>query len=91
MNESIKHDYIENVKHTNDKNGITSKDNKCLEDLITILKDEIIFLRNEIQSKDKVIELMLKVKFNERAEKQEILLRNQAQRPLVQLRLRTTF
>ena len=81
MNESIEHDYIENVKHTNDKNRITSKDNKCLEDLITILKDEIIFLRNEIQSKDKVIELMLKDKFNERAEKQEILLRNQAQRP----------
>ena len=32
LNESIKHDYIENVKHTNDKNEITSKDNKCLED-----------------------------------------------------------
>ena len=42
---------------------MSSKDNKCLPDLITILKDEITFLRNEVQSKDKIIELIIKDKF----------------------------
>ena len=45
------------------------------EDLITPLKEEITFLRNEMASKDKIIDLMIKDKFNERT---EILLGNQA-------------
>ena len=36
------------------------KANNCHEDLIDTLKDEIKFLRNEIVSKDKIIELMVK-------------------------------
>ena len=47
---------------------MSSKDNKCLPDLI-ILKDEITFLRNEVQSKDKIIELIIKDKYNDSAEK----------------------
>ena len=48
-----------------------------MEDLITALKD-INFLRNEIVSKDKIIELMVKDKLNVRTEKTLILLRGQA-------------
>ena len=44
-------------------------ENKCLKDLITTLKEEINFLRNEMDSKDKIIELVIKDKLNERAEK----------------------
>ena len=45
------------------------KANNCCEDLIDTLKDEIKFLRNEIVSEDKIIELMVKDKFNDRMEK----------------------
>ena len=41
------------------------KANNCYEDLIDTLKDEIKFLRNEIVSKDKIIELVVKDKFND--------------------------
>ena len=46
------------------------KENNCFQDLIGTLK--------EIVSKDKVIELKVKVKFNDRTEKKKILLQNQA-------------
>ena len=41
------------------------KENKSKDDLISTLKDEINFLRNEVVSKDKIIELMIKDKFND--------------------------
>ena len=66
MQEFVNHDAIQ--KYTNEKNETSLKD-KCLPDLITTLKDQITFLRNEIQSKDKIIELMIKDKFNDNAEK----------------------
>ena len=69
MDEFVNHDCIQNLKYTNEKNEMSSKDNKCLPDLITILKDEITFLRNEVQSKDKIIELIIKDKYNDSAEK----------------------
>ena len=69
LNEFVNHDCIQNLKYTDEKNEMSSKDNKCLPDLITILKDEITFLRNEVQSKDKIIELIIEDKFNDSAEK----------------------
>ena len=66
MHEFVNHDAIQ--KYTNEKNETSLKD-KCLPDLITTLKDQITFLRNEIQSKDKIIELMIKDKFNDNAGK----------------------
>ena len=41
------------------------KANNCYEDLIDTLQDEIKFLRNEIVSEDKIIELIVKDKFND--------------------------
>ena len=68
MHEFVNHDAIQNLKYTNEKKETSLKD-KCLPDLITTLKDQVTFLRNEIQSKDKIIELMIKDKFNDNAEK----------------------
>ena len=68
MHEFVNHDAIQNLKYTNEKNETSLKD-KCLADLITTLKDQITFLRNEIQSKDKIIELTIKDKFSDNAEK----------------------
>ena len=48
---------------------MNSKANNCYEDLIDTLKDEIKFLRHEIVSKDKIIELMVKEKFNDYGKK----------------------
>ena len=62
MHEFVNHDAIQNLKYTNEKTETSLKD-------ITTLKDQITFLRNEIQSKDKIIELMIKDKFNDKAEK----------------------
>ena len=41
------------------------KENKSKDDLISTLEDEINFLRNEVLSKDKIIEMMIKDKFND--------------------------
>ena len=37
LDEFVNHDCIQNLKYTNEKNEMSSKDNKCLPDLITIL------------------------------------------------------
>ena len=58
VNELINNDLI--VKRSNDKNEPVSKGNKSSQDLITVLMDEVKFLRNELTSKDKIIEIMVK-------------------------------
>ena len=63
LSESQHNETIQNVKYINNKNEVNLK-----EDLITTLKEEITFLRNEMASKDKIIDLMIKDKFNERTE-----------------------
>ena len=63
----INNDSIQNIKHNNHSNNINDnnlKENKSIDDLISTLKEEINFLRNEVVSKDKIIELMIKDKFN---------------------------
>ena len=62
LNDTINNETIQNVNHINNKNEMNLKENKRLEDLITTLKEEIKFLRNEMESKDK---------FNEHADKTE--------------------
>ena len=73
LTNAIKHECIQNIKHDNNNNN-NNKDNNRTEinikdELISTLKDEINFLRNEIVSKDKVIEIMIKDKFDDRTEK----------------------
>ena len=58
LNEVINNDLI--VIRSNDKNEPVSKGNKSSQDLITVLMDEVKFLRNELTSEDKIIELMVK-------------------------------
>ena len=74
LTDAIKHECIQNIKHDNNNNN-NNKDNNnrneinIKDELISTLKDEINFLRNEIVSKDKVIEIMIKDKFDDRTEK----------------------
>ena len=61
----INNDSIQNIKYNNHSNNINDnnlKENKSIDDLISTLKEEINFLR--VVSKDKIIELMIKDKFN---------------------------
>ena len=70
LNELINHDFIQNIQHNNNSsNGFNLKENKSMDDLISTLKEEIDFLRNEVVSKDKIIELMRKDKCDAHTEK----------------------
>ena len=69
LNEALNVNISHSIKQTDNKNVMDFNENKCLKELITTLKEEINLLRNEMDSKDKIIELIIKDKLNERAEK----------------------
>ena len=51
LNDGLSHDTIKSIKQTNNNKN----ENKCFDELIATLKDEIKFLRNELNSKDKIL------------------------------------
>ena len=65
LDDALKSETIHSVNEVNNNKN----ENKCLDELIATLKDEIKFLRNELVSKDKVIQLLTNDKLNERTEK----------------------
>ena len=62
MDDALSYDTIKSIKQTNNNKN----ENKCLDELIATLKDEIKFLRNELSSKVQTLSNDL---LNERAGK----------------------
>ena len=60
LHNSIIAEGVKNIAKTcESKINSSTKENDYLKELITILKADIQFLRNEVQSKDKIIQLLI--------------------------------
>ena len=71
MKDALNCDIIQPINDSNNNKETNVNGNKCLNELIAVLKDEIKFLRNELDSKNTIIQIMTNDKFNECADKKE--------------------
>ena len=71
LKDALNCDIIQAINDSNNNKETNVNGNKCLNELIAVLKDEIKFLRNELDSKNTIIQIMTNDKFNECADKKE--------------------
>ena len=71
LKDALNCDIIQAINDSNNNKETNVNGNNCLNELIAVLKDEIKFLRTELDSKNTIIQIMTNDKFNECADKKE--------------------